>query len=168
MGTPFIGEVKMISWNFAPKGWAFCDGQLMAINQNQALFTILGTKYGGDGRTTFALPDLRGRAPVHTGGPIGAVVGQKGGEEFDTLALSEMPTHPHVLNASSTPGNVNNPTNALLAANASPVYQPPGSLVTTAQENITFVGSGQPHENRSPFLVLNFVVALVGIYPSQN
>ena len=168
MSEPFIGEVKIISWNFPPKGWAFCNGQLLPINQNQALFSILGTTYGGDGRVNFALPDLRGRAPIHTGGQIGATWGQKAGEEFHTLVMNEMPTHSHQLNASSTAGNVVDPTNTLLAANPGNIYQPPGSAVAMAPENVTFVGGSQPHENRSPFLVLNFIVALVGIFPSRN
>jgi len=168
MSQPFIGEVKIISWNFAPKGWAFCNGQLLPINQNQALFSILGTSYGGNGQTNFALPDMRGRAPIHTGGSIDAILGQSSGEEFHTLTISEMPAHNHLINASTTAGNVNNPSGNLLGANASPIYQPPGSLVAMAQENIGFVANNQPHENRSPFLVLNYIVALVGIFPSRN
>jgi microcystin-dependent protein len=168
VSQPFLGEVKIISWNYAPKNWAFCNGQLMAINQNQALFSILGTAYGGNGQTTFALPDLRGRAPIHTGGQIGAIVGQSGGEEFHTLTLSEMPAHNHLINASNTAGNVNNPSADLLGSNASPVYQPKGTAVAMTAENITFTGGSQPHENRSPLLVLNFIIALSGIFPSRN
>src|SRR5438132_7384951 len=107
MSEPFLGEIKIISWNFPPKGWTFCNGQLLPINQNQALFSILGTTYGGDGRVNFALPDLRGRAPIHQG--QGWIEGQRGGEETHTLILSEMPTHLHILNGSSTDGNANNP-----------------------------------------------------------
>ncbi|MBZ9997834.1 phage tail protein [Mesorhizobium sp. BH1-1-4] len=168
MSEPYLGEVKIVSWNFAPRGWAFCNGQLLPINQNQPLFSILGTMYGGDGQTNFALPDMRGRAPVHSGGPIGAEVGGRGGEEFHTLVLNEMPAHNHFVIASNTAGNVNNPSGDLLAANASPVYQPPGSPVSMATENITLVGGGQPHENRSPYLVLNFIIALQGVFPSRN
>ncbi|ESZ32521.1 tail fiber protein [Mesorhizobium sp. L2C067A000] len=168
MSEPYLGEVKIISWNYAPRGWAFCNGQLLPLNQNQPLFSLLGTRYGGNGQTNFALPDMRGRAPVHTGGPIGAIVGGQGGEEFHTLTLGEMPTHNHFVNASNTAGNVNNPSGALLGANASPIYQPPGSAVAMAKENITFVGGDQPHENRSPYLVLNFIIALQGIFPSRN
>jgi microcystin-dependent protein len=168
VGQPFLGEVKIISWNFAPKFWAFCNGALMAINQNQALFSILGTAYGGNGQTTFALPDMRGRAPIHTGGQVGAIVGQAGGEEFHTLAYSEMPAHNHLVNASNTSGNVNNPAGDLLASNASRVYQPYSSVVGMTQENITFTGGSQPHENRSPSLVLNYIICLSGIFPSRN
>src|SRR3954447_11969647 len=125
MSDGFMGEIRIMSFNFAPKGWALCNGQLLPINQNQALFSLLGTRYGGNGQTNFALPDMRGRAPVHTGGPIGTIVGGQGGEEFHTLTLGEMPTHNHFVNASNTAGNVNNPSGALLGANASPIYQPP-------------------------------------------
>ena len=168
MGEPFLGEVKIISWNFAPKNWALCNGALLPINQNQALFSILQTMYGGDGQTTFALPDLRGRAPIHSGGRIGANVGRSGGEEFHTLAPGEMPAHYHFINASNTAGNVNNPSGTLLASNASRVYQPFASVVGMAQENISFTGGSQAHENRSPSLVLNFIIALSGIFPSRN
>lgn len=166
MGTPFMSEVKMISWNFPPKGWAFCNGQFLPINQNQALFSLLGTRYGGNGQTTFALPDLRGRTPIHQG--QGFNEGNAGGEEFHTITMSEMPTHNHLINASTTSGNTNDPSNHLLAASASPVYKKPSSPVGMTAENITNTGGGQPHENRQPFLVLNFVIALQGVFPSQN
>ena len=166
MGTPFMSEVKIISWNFAPQGWAFCNGQFLPINQNQALFSLLGTMYGGNGQTTFALPDLRGRTAIHVG--AGFIEGQAGGQEFHTVTTSEMPAHNHFINASATVGNSNNPSNDLLAANASPVYKQPGTLVGMTPENITFTGGSQPHENRQPFLVLNFIIALQGVFPSRN
>ena len=166
MGTPFMSEVKMISWNFAPQGWAFCNGQLLPINQNQALFSLLGTTYGGNGQTNFALPDLRGRTPIHNG--QGFVEGQVGGQEAHTITMSEMPAHNHFIRASTTAGDTNNPDGHLLAASASQVYHKPGTLVGMTPENITNTGGGQPHENRQPFLVLNFVIALQGIFPSQN
>jgi microcystin-dependent protein len=170
VGTPFIAEVKVISWNFAPQGWALCNGQLMQINQNQALFSILGTNYGGDGRVTFALPDLRGRVPVHTGGPIGAVVGGAGGEELHTVTQTEMPAHTHVVNASQTQGDGNTPSSQFLARDPGMVYRPrsAGTLIGLNPAIIGNAGSSQPHENRQPFLVLNFIIALTGIFPSRN
>ena len=166
MGTPFMSEVKIIPWNFPPKGWAFCNGQLLPINQNQALFSLLGTTYGGDGRTNFGLPDLRGRTANHTG--QGLVLGQKGGQEAHTVILSEMPAHNHFITASTTTGDFNNPAGHLLGASASPVYKAPATMLATAAENISSVGGSQPHENRQPFLTLNFVIALQGAFPSRN
>jgi microcystin-dependent protein len=166
MGTPFMSEVKIISWNFAPKGWAFCNGQFLPINQNQALFSLLGTMYGGNGQTTFALPDLRGRAPIHQG--QGFTEGQAGGQEFHTVTVSEMPAHNHFVSGTTSQGNVNNPSGALLAQSPGVVYHKPGSAVAMTQENITNVGGSQPHENRQPFLVLNFIIALQGVFPSRN
>jgi microcystin-dependent protein len=166
MGTPFIGEVKIISWNFPPKGWAFCNGQLLPINQNQALFSILGTTYGGDGRTTFGLPNLQGRMPVHTGN--GIVLGERGGETAHTLNISELPGHTHVPVGSST----NPPTlplatgNLWSADNAKPFAASANVAMNPAC--ITPTGGSQPHENMSPYLVLNFIIALQGIFPSQN
>jgi microcystin-dependent protein len=172
MSTPFLGEIKIISWAYAPKGWAFCNGQLLPINQNQALFSILGTMYGGNGQTNFALPDFRGRAPLHEG--QGFIVGQAGGQEFHTVTMSEMPAHPHQVNASSQqanqatlltpPGNTPN----LLAAVTGAQYGGLASLTTLTPDSISNVGGSQPHENRQPFLVLNFVIALQGIFPSRN
>ena len=170
MGTPFLGEVKIISFNFAPKGWALCNGQFLPINQNQALFSILGTTYGGDGRTTFALPDLRGRTPIHVGGEAGVVLGQKGGQEFHTVTISEMPAHNHFINGSTTSnsGNVNNPSGALLGSSPGAVYHSPSSPVSMTPENITNTGGSQPHANLEPYLVVGFCIALQGIFPSQN
>jgi microcystin-dependent protein len=161
-----MSEVKIISWNFAPQGWAFCNGQFLPINQNQALFSLLGTTFGGNGQTTFALPDLRGRASLHQGS--GFIMGQAGGQEFHTVTMSEMPAHNHMINASSVAGVSNNPSGNLLAASASTVYKQPSSAVAMTPENITNTGGSQPHENRQPFLVLNFVIALTGIFPSRN
>lgn len=172
MSTPFIAEIKIISWNYAPRGWALCNGQQMPINQNQALFSILGTQFGGNGQTTFALPDFRGRAPIHAGG--GYTVGQATGEEFHTLAMGEMPAHPHQVNASNQQANqatlVTPPGNTpnLLAAVTGAQYAGPSSLTPLTPDTISNVGGGQPHENRQPFLVLNFVIALQGIFPSRN
>lgn len=166
MGTPFLGEVKIISWNFAPQGWAFCNGQFLPINQNQALFSILGTTYGGNGQTTFALPDLRGRTALHRGSQN--QTGAKGGQEFHTLTQSEMPAHNHIAQASNTDGNIQVPTANILASSAAKMYIPPANLTTLAPSSITNVGQSQPHENRQPFLVLNFIIALQGIFPSRN
>jgi microcystin-dependent protein len=175
MGTPFMGEIKIISWNFPPKGWAFCDGQFLPINQNQALFSLLGTQFGGNGQTTFALPDFRGRAPIHVG--QGFLIGQAGGEEFHTLTQSEMPAHNHLMQASNTTADATNirtpPPNLtpnILAANQGNMYAPnlSGGAVAMQPPTITNTGGSQPHENRQPFLVLNFIVALQGAFPSRN
>jgi len=165
MSTPFMAEIKIISWNFAPKGWAFCNGQFLPINQNQALFSILGTTYGGNGQTTFALPDFRGRVPVHVGD--GLVQGQAGGQEFHTVTSSEMPAHNHPVSATAAAGTVNLPAGNYLAnSNVSP-YRTVADTTLNAAE-VSNVGGSQPHENRQPFLVLNFIIALQGIFPSRN
>jgi microcystin-dependent protein len=169
VGQPYIGEVKLISWNYAPRGWAFCNGALMAINQNQALFVILGTTYGGNGQTTFALPDLRGRAALHMGS--GFNTGNVGGEESHTLIKSEMPAHNHFVNASDTQGNQNTVQGNILAREVGNPYggYPAGPSITTlAPDTITNTGGSQPHENRQPYLVINFIIALQGIFPSRN
>lgn len=166
MSEPFLGEVKIISWNFPPKGWAFCNGQLLPINQNQALFSILGTTYGGDGRVTFALPNLQGRMPVHVGN--GIVLGEQGGETAHTLNISELPAHNHVPVGSNT----NPPTapaatgNLWSANNAKPFATSATGAMNPA--GIAPTGGSQPHENMSPYLVLNFIIALQGIFPSRN
>ena len=166
MGQPFLAEIKIISWNFAPQGWAFCNGQLLPINQNQALFSLLGTTYGGNGQTNFALPDFRGRAPIHQG--QGFLEGQKGGEEFHTLIQNEMPTHSHILQANSAAGNVAAPNNNFLANISTKAYGAFQNLTTLSPSTVTNAGGSQPHENRQPFLVLNFIIALQGIFPSRN
>ncbi|MBR0775294.1 phage tail protein [Bradyrhizobium diazoefficiens] len=166
MGEPFLSEVKMISWNFAPKGWAFCNGQLLPINQNQALFSLLGTTYGGDGRQTFALPDLRGRTPIHAG--AGFTQGEVGGQEAVTITISQLPTHIHPMNGISQDGTVQIPTGAFLAAAGAQPYHGATNLVAMDPASISSVGGSQPHENRQPFLVINFVIALQGVFPSQN
>lgn len=164
MATPFLGEIKMVSFNFPPKGWAFCNGQFLPINQNQALFSLMGTMYGGNGQTTFALPDLRGRAPMHVGS--GYAQGQAGGQEFHTITASEMPAHTHFLQGTSLTGNSTVPGGNRFAASRGQ-YAESGD-VAMHPESITFVGGSQPHENRMPFTVINFIVALQGIFPSQN
>jgi microcystin-dependent protein len=168
MGTPFMGEIKIISWNFAPKGWALCNGQFLPINQNQALFSILGTMYGGNGQTTFALPDYRGRVPVHTGPNVGPQ-GQRGGQEAHTLTMSEMPAHNHIAQVQPLNADTGTPNNNFLAGVPTFAYRSDLSALTTLRPpSISNVGSSQPHENRQPFLVLNFIIALVGVFPSRN
>jgi microcystin-dependent protein len=166
MSEPYLGEVKIISWNFPPKGWTFCNGQLLPINQNQALFSILGTTYGGDGRTTFALPNLQGRMPVHVGD--GITLGERGGETAHTLNISELPAHNHTPVGSSTnpPTSPSAAGNLWSANNANPFA--PSAATAMNPACILPTGGSQPHENMSPYLVLNFIIALQGIFPSQN
>jgi len=166
MSTPFLGELKIISWNFAPKGWALCNGQFLPINQNQALFSILGTTYGGNGQTTFALPDLRGRVPIHQG--QGFTLGQAAGQEFHTLTMSEMTQHIHFAQGSNNTGNSQTAANNVLGVVAGRLYTDPANLTTLAPDTITNVGGSQPHENRQPWLTLNIIIALQGIFPSRN
>lgn len=163
MATPFLAEIKLISWNFPPKGWAFCNGQILPINQNQALFALLGTTYGGDGRVTFALPDLRGRTPIHFGSHT---LGERAGQTAHTLTIQELPAHTHAPSASSNAPSQGAPTNNFWAANAG-AY---AANFDSAMNNtiIQPVGGSQPHENMPPYLVINFVIALQGIFPSQN
>ena len=165
MSDPFIGEIKLFSFNFAPKGWALCNGQLLPINQNQALFSLLGTMYGGDGRVTFALPDLRSRVPLHVGS--GFSQGERAGEEAHTLNMSELPAHSHLISASSNPADVSDPTGAFWSDGAKSLFAAnPDTTLDPA--SVLTVGSSQPHGNMSPFLTLNFCIALTGIFPSQN
>jgi microcystin-dependent protein len=170
MAEPFLSEIRIMSFNFPPKGWAFCNGQFLPINQNQALFSLLGTTYGGNGQTTFALPDLRGRIPIHVG--VGFTLGQAGGQTSHTLTMSEMPAHTHFVNASSSQGNAQNPnfggTGNLLAQDPGNVYGPPQNLTALNAGSVSNVGGSQPHENMQPYLALNFCIALVGIFPSPN
>ena len=166
MGQPFMGEIKIISWNFAPKGWAFSNGQFLPINQNQALFSILGTTFGGNGQTTFALPDFRGRMPMHVGN--GFLLGQAGGEEFHTVISSEMPQHLHVLQASNVAAATQTLNGNMLAQAPGGIYAAASNLTAILPTTISNVGGSQPHENRMPSLVLNFIIALQGVFPSRN
>lgn len=165
MSDSFLGELRLMSFNFPPKGWAMCDGQVLPINQNQALFSLLGTMYGGNGQTTFALPDLRGRTPIHV--DAGFAQGQLVGSETHAITSSEMPLHTHLLTASSAGADQANPTGFLLGA-ANSQYHAPTDLTTLAPASITTVGGGLAHENRHPSLALNWCIALVGIFPSRN
>lgn len=165
MSEPFLAEVRIVGFNFAPRGWAFCDGQILPINQNQSLYSLLGTTYGGDGRTSFALPDLRGRVPIHVGN--GHREGQKSGEETHTLAANEMPNHDHVAQASNSAGNTPIPA-ANLLARANNLYRPASRLTQLRSGTVTNVGGGQAHENMMPYIALNFCIALQGLFPSRN
>lgn len=167
MSEPFLGEIKIFSFNFAPKGWAQCNGQLLPINQNQALFSILGTTYGGDGRVNFALPDLRGRVPIYQG--AGFTLGQSGGEESHTLLPVEMPQHGHGGQVRTVTATTATPTGNLLAAVPTFAYRKNlTNLTVLTAATVANAGGGQAHENRSPLLALNFSIALVGIFPSRN
>jgi microcystin-dependent protein len=166
MAEPFLSEIRLMSFVFAPKGWALCNGQLLPINQNQALFSLLGTTFGGDGRVNFALPDLRGRTPIHVGS--GHTLGERGGEQAHTLSIAEVPTHTHVAQASSTPGASQDATNNVLGAVASRIYTDPNALTSLSPTTITNVGGSQVHLNMQPFLTLSFCIALQGIFPSPN
>lgn len=165
MAEPFLAEIRIMSFEFAPKGWALCNGQLLPINQNQALFSLLGTTYGGDGRVNFALPDLRARVPVHEGN--GHTLGERSGEQAHTLSIGEMPAHTHLVQASSAPGTAVNPANAVLAV-ASNVYRQADNLTALNAASVTNAGGSQAHLNMQPFLALNFCIALQGIFPSPN
>ncbi|MBB6099989.1 microcystin-dependent protein [Deinobacterium chartae] len=165
MAEPFISEIRIFTFNFAPKGWATCNGQLLPINQNQALFSLLGTAYGGNGQTNFALPNLQGRVPVHAG--EGLILGQSAGTESHTLNVSEIPEHVHLLSVSNANANQTIGTGNVLAA-FSGGYAPDGPAAPLHPATISNAGGSQPHENRQPFLTLNFCIALQGIFPSQS
>ena len=171
MAEPFLSEIRIMSFVFAPKGWALCNGQLMPINQNQGLFSLLGTTFGGDGRVNFALPDLRGRVPIHVGS--GHTLGERGGEQAHTLSIAEIPTHTHVLNASSQQGNSPHPrfgaTGHVLASDPGNAYSAnTNSLTALNPGSVTNSGGSQAHLNMQPFLTLSFCIALQGIFPSPT
>jgi microcystin-dependent protein len=182
LAEPFLSEIRIMSFNFPPKGWAFCNGQLLPINQNQALFSLLGTTYGGDGRVTFALPNLQGRVPIHAGSTH--LLGQNGGTETHTLTLDQMPAHAHGLQATGNPGTTPTPAGSVLAQLVSAstpdqifhdgfespdnAYGPPQSLVPMSSQAVGYTGNAQPHSNLQPYLALHFCIALQGIFPSRN
>jgi microcystin-dependent protein len=167
MAEPFLSEIRIFSFNFAPKGWALCNGQLLPINQNQALFSLLGTTFGGDGRVNFALPNLQGQVPIHVGN--GHTLGEKGGEQNHTLSISELTTHTHNAMATSTNGAVIIPTGNLLAGGTPQLYHAPDqNLAALNPGTLPAVGGSQPHSNTQPYLTLNFSIALQGIFPSPN
>jgi len=172
MSEPFVGEIRMFAGNFAPRGWSFCDGQLLAVSQNDALFSLLGTTYGGDGRTTFGLPDLRGRIPIHQGTGPGLSprrLGSKAGAESVTLTTNQMPSHTHDVIVNNAAADQTSPTGHVLAETAPKTY----TDATARQENmssssVTNTGGGRSHANLMPTLCLNYIIALVGIYPSRH
>jgi microcystin-dependent protein len=168
MAEPFLGEIRLMSFSFPPKGWALCDGQLLPINQNQALFSLLGTTYGGDGRVNFALPDLRGRVPIKDG--AGHVLGERGGEQAHTLSIAETPTHMHSVNATSNAATTSTPGSGVVLAPSAgtPLYAAPANLVAMDPAAVAVVGGSQAHLNMQPYLTLSFCIALQGIFPSQT
>jgi microcystin-dependent protein len=166
MAEPFLAEIRIVSFVFAPKGWALTNGQLMPINQNQALFSLLGTTFGGDGRVNFALPDLRGRAPMHVGS--GHTLGEKGGEQAHTLSINELPTHTHFAQASTNTADSQTGAGKVLGVVPGRLYTDVANLTTLSPGTITNVGGSQAHLNMQPFLTLNYIIALQGIFPSPN
>ena len=166
MSEPFLGEIRVVSFNFPPKGWAFCNGQFLPINQNQALFSLLGTTYGGNGQTTFALPNLRGRVPIHMGS--GHTQGEAAGASSVTITQQSLPTHMHTLMGTSTDG-ANTPSSATVLGKSKPqaVYGGASNLVAHDVTGVSSVGGSQPHNNMQPYLVLNYIIALQGIFPSH-
>jgi microcystin-dependent protein len=172
MSEPFLAEVRIVGFNFAPRSWAQCDGQILPINQNQSLYSLLGTTYGGDGRTTFALPDMRGRTPIHvdTSGGANHYQGQKSGEDAHTLSANEMPQHTHALRATTGGANTNQPAGNVLAKTAAtdPFYLSLTSPVDMSTAAVLAAGGGAAHENSQPSIALNFCIALQGLFPSRN
>ncbi len=172
MSEPFVAEIRIFAGNFAPRGWAFCNGQLLPISQNTALFSLIGTTYGGDGRSTTALPNLQGRAPMHPGRGPGLTarrLGERGGVEGVTLSEAQMPNHNHTAEATTDTGVTNEPSNNFLATvlgRGSNLYKQSGS--TTPMDPLGNAGGSQPHNNMQPFLTMNFIIALVGLYPSRS
>ncbi|MDQ5823260.1 MAG: tail fiber protein [Chloroflexota bacterium] len=167
MSEPFLSEIKIVSFNFPPKGWALCNGQFLPINQNQALFALLGTTYGGNGQTTFALPNLRGRVPIHFGEGDNHQLGEAAGSTSVTVNIQQLPQHVHALMGTQTNANAGLPTGNLLGRSSS-LYTSPSALTTLNSSSVTSVGGSQPHNNMMPYLVLNFIIALQGIFPSRN
>ena len=172
MADPFVAEIRIFPFNFAPTAWAFCDGQIMPISQNTALFSLLGTNYGGNGQTTFALPNLQGRAPMHPGQGPGLSLhdlGETGGSDTVALIASEMPAHSHALLASTSPASSRNPSDAAIArSRGANAYGPASNLVTMNAQSLTPAGGGQPHNNLQPYLTLSFCIALQGVFPPRG
>jgi len=173
MSSPFVGEIRMFAGNFAPRGWALCDGQLLAVAQNDALFSLFGTIYGGDGRSTFGLPDLRGRVPIHQGSGPGLTdrrIGAKAGAERVSLTANELPSHTHALKGSNNFGSDTSPVSGVPATGSGVNLYNNAPATTTSMDNeaVTSTGGAQAHDNIQPFLCVNFIVALLGVYPSRH
>ena len=171
MAEPYIGEIRMFAGNFAPLNWAFCEGQLIPISENDTLYTLIGTTYGGDGMSTFALPDLRGRIPIHMGNGYGSnfTLGEKDGTEQVTLTVQQIPIHTHPVRAQSGPGDTNSPENAVWAkSNFYQFSDQTDHLVSMSPQEVSGAGGSQPHDNMMPYLCVNFIISLYGIFPSQS
>lgn len=168
MSEPFLAEIRLFGFNFPPRGWAQCDGQILPINQNQSLYSLLGTTYGGDGRTSFALPDLRGRTAAHEGGT--KQLGSKSGAETVALTVAEMPDHTHQLSGYSEPANSNQAANRRYAQSTLPIYHEPDPAGTVGMNAATLgnTGTNVGHDNMQPFLAVNFCIAVTGLFPSRN
>jgi microcystin-dependent protein len=166
MSEPFLSEIRMVGFNFAPRGWAFCDGQILPINQNQSLYSLLGTTYGGDGRTSFALPDLRGRAPMHFNGSYR--LGQRGGGENVPITVAEIPQHDHSVSAADVDADAGGPAGNAFAISETFIYADPANLVPMNPNCVSTGPGGSPHNNMQPYLTINFCIALQGVFPSRN
>ena len=170
MSSPFVGEIRMFGGSFAPAGWAFCSGQLMPISENETLFNLIGTTYGGDGQETFALPDLQGRVPMHAGtGPDGVTyqLGEKAGVESVTLTINQIPAHNHIQLASNDPATVQTPGSNVPAQGAGVIYTSSSSPIPLAPQELSPTGGSQPHENMQPYLCITFIISLFGVFPHQ-
>jgi microcystin-dependent protein len=171
MSQPYVGEIRMVGFNFAPSGWAFCDGSLLAISQFDVLFNLIGTTYGGDGQNTFALPNLQGRIPFHQGTSASGdtlVIGQLSGTETVTLTPNQLPSHTHTLGGNSSAGTQPSPAGGFWAQSSLKAYSTAAPAHAMASSAVSSVGGNQPHDNMPPFLAINFVISLFGIYPSQG
>lgn len=174
MSEPFLAEIRIVGFNFAPRGWAFCDGQILPINQNQSLYSLLGTTYGGDGRTTFGLPDMRGRIPIHQGwgpGLSNRPLGSKSGQEGEILSASQIGSHTHTSRGTTGTGTANSPDGAIFANPGGTILTYKAGATQRAAMNadaIGHTGGSQAHDNVQPFVCVNFIVALFGIYPSRS
>lgn len=167
MAQPYVGEIRMFAGNFAPAGWMFCEGQLMPISENETLFQLIGTTYGGDGESTFALPDLRGRVPIHQGN--GFILAETGGAEEITLTAQQIPAHVHPLLASTAGGSAASPVGSVLAASGSTnLYRPGPASAALSPQSVAAVGGSQPHTNMQPYLCVNHIISLFGIFPSPT